>query len=361
MTPYRTRLSSRFTPRIFAALCLFLSLVCIPARADVALLLEQPYGKLGIFNPAGHSAIYLDHVCAETPLVLRMCRAGELGVVLSRYDGIGTYDWVAMPLLPYLYSVDTADQIPAFVTHQTEDDLRDAYRRKYLEAIAPDVAGGAAPGGNWYELLGSSFDRTIYGFKVVTTRDQDEDLVALFNDRRNVERYNGAFINCADFARVLINRYYPHAVRRNLIADFGITSPKSVARSLAHYAAKHPETHLKAFVIPQVKGDLPRSHPAACVSESLLKKYGLPMAVLSPEVTAAVFVAYVGQGRFAMPKDAPLLLNISEMQMAEMKAAGSKALIPVTPLGVTTPAVLTPVAVPSTGGLLGWTELDPEP
>src|SRR5580658_8251413 len=59
----------------------------VSAHASVAVLLEQPYGGLVIFNPTGHSAIYLDHVCAATPVELRACSPGELGVVISRYDG----------------------------------------------------------------------------------------------------------------------------------------------------------------------------------------------------------------------------------------------------------------------------------
>jgi hypothetical protein len=307
-------------------------------------LLEQPYGKLGVVDPAGHSAIYLDHVCAETPLVLRACRPGELGVVLSRYDGIGGYDWLATPLIPYLYAVDSAGKIPPSVDRAAVEQLRDVYRRRYLQAVAPDTDGGGAPVGNWYELVGSAFDRTIYGFKVNTTAEQDAKLIAIFNDRKNVERYNGAFRNCADFARTTINRYYPHAVRRNFISEFGITSPKSVARGLAHYAAKHPETGLEVFMIPQVKGELPRSHATQGVSESLLKKYGLPMVVLSPEVAAGVFVAYVGQGRFAMPKDPPLL----DALQAPSPAAGvvpEKATIPA---GGPSKSFLSPAPAPTT-------------
>jgi len=283
------------------------ALVCASAHASVAVLLEQPYGKLGVFDPGGHSAIYLDHVCAESPTQLRVCREGELGVVISRYDGIGHYDWLAMPLMAYLYAVDSADEIPATMDRATEGQLRDQYRRAHLEMVAPDAEDGKAPGGNWYELAGSAYDRTIYGFSVKSTADQDAHLIAEFNDRRNVSRYNGLFINCADFSRVVINRFYPHAVRRNFIADFGVTSPKSVARGLAHYSAKHPEDGLQVFMIPQVKGDLPRSHSAECLAEGILKRYSVPLVVLSPATTAAMFVAYVGHGRFSMPKDAVVL------------------------------------------------------
>jgi len=277
------------------------------ARADVAVLVEQPYGKLNIFNPGGHSAVYLDHVCAESPTKLRACKPGELGVVISRYDGIDGYDWLAMPLVPYLYAVDSAAEIPETVDRAEEIELRDTYRRKYLEAIVPDLPDGSAPGGNWYELVGSAYDRTTYGFQMKTTAAQDAELIAMYNDRKNKQRYNGMFINCADFSRVVVNRYYPHAVRRNLIADFGVTSPKWVARSVSHYASRHPEAGLQVFEIKQVKGDLPRSHSNTGVAEALVKRYGLPMVVISPEATAVVLAAYVGHGRFRMPKNAPLL------------------------------------------------------
>jgi hypothetical protein len=283
-------------------------LVCASvAHAAVSLLVEQPYGKLNIIDPGGHSAIYLDHVCAESPLMLRACRPGELGVVLSRYDDISGHDWVAMPLIPYLYSVSSVAEIPQSVDRASEQSLREAYRRQYLQMVAADRQDGTAPGGNWYELLGSAFDRTIYGFRVDTTPEQDAELIAAFNDRRNVQRYNGAFRNCADFARVTINRFYPRAVRRNYIADFGITSPKAVARSLSHYAAKHPEAGFEVFMIPQVRGSLPRSHSNTGVSEGILKRYGAPLIIVSPVSTAVVLAAYVGHGRFAMPKHAPML------------------------------------------------------
>ena len=41
------------------------------AKADAALLMEEPYAQFGAFNPTGHAAIYLNHVCAETPTRLR--------------------------------------------------------------------------------------------------------------------------------------------------------------------------------------------------------------------------------------------------------------------------------------------------
>ena len=74
-------------------------------------------------TPTGHAAIYLSDVCAESPTELRPCLPGENGVVLSRYHHIGGYDWLAIPLIPYLYAVDDVSQIPATATPGAGDEI----------------------------------------------------------------------------------------------------------------------------------------------------------------------------------------------------------------------------------------------
>lgn len=291
---------------VLALLCLA-TMSASRADAAVAVLLEQPYGDLGAFNPTGHTALYFDHICAETPVRLRPCLPGEAGVVISRYDGIETLDWVATPLVPYLYAVASPAEIPPYIDRLTALRMRDLYRREHLESVAPDTPEGGMPRGNWYELIGSAFDRTIYGFQVNTTTAQDADTIALFNDRPNVTLYNGVFRNCADFVRVTVDRLYPHAIRRNPVADVGLTTPKAVARSLTNYAKKHPETGFEVFQVRQVPGDLPRSLGVEGVTESLLTRYGVPLALFSPPAAVGVLIAYLGGGRFAMPKNAPTL------------------------------------------------------
>src|SRR5215469_3944284 len=126
------------------------------ALADAALLMEEPYGHFGSVNPTGHAAIYLDRICAETPIRLRMCGPGEDGVVISRYHRVGGYDWVAIPVVPYLYAVERAEDIPATATPALRTELRDDYRRKYLLDIAPNTtaaeAAGEPPSGDWTQL-----------------------------------------------------------------------------------------------------------------------------------------------------------------------------------------------------------------
>ncbi|GGA71666.1 hypothetical protein GCM10011507_24090 [Edaphobacter acidisoli] len=282
--------------------------------ADAALLMEQPYGQFGAMNPTGHAAIYLDRICAQSPTELRMCAPDEDGVVISRYHRVGGYDWIAIPIVPYLYSVERVEDIPSEATPALEAQLRDDYRRQYLLNIAPNTtaaeAAGEPPPGDWTQLVGASYDRKIYGFQIETTREQDERLVALLNDRRNIAGFNLLYRNCADFSRNVLNMYYPHAVRRNFLVDLGITTPKQVARSLTRYAHRNPGLEFTTFVIPQVPGTIPRSHPVYGVVESMMKskKYVVPLAVLSPHVTAGMAIAYFTDGRFKIPKNAERVL-----------------------------------------------------
>lgn len=289
-----------------AALLLLLLVQAASAHASVALLMEEPYGHLGKFDPTGHSAVYLNHVCASSPTELRACQPGEFGVVISRYHRIGKYDWIAIPLIPYLYAVENAVDVPDTIDKDQVFNFRDAYRRKHLESLAPDDKQGRAPVGDWTQLVGSAYDRTIHGFQIVSTPEQDARFIAIFNDRRNTGHFNALFHNCADFSRVVLDLYLPHAIHRSVVADLGMTTPKQVAKSLVEYGQKHPELEMSAFVIRQVPGSVPRSHAVDGVAESLVKskKYLLPMVILSPAITSGVVVAYLAKGRMTLPKDA---------------------------------------------------------
>jgi hypothetical protein len=327
-------------PRTLWMVVLLLFVLAGTAHASVAMLMEESYGTYGSFAPTGHAAVYLNHVCAASPTRLRPCQPGEFGVVISRYHRIHGYDWIAIPLISYLYAVDDANQVPALVDQPQVDHLRDAYRRASLESLAPDTPKGETPDGDWTQLVGSSYDRAIHGFQVLSTPEQDERFIAIFNDRRDVSHFNILFRNCADFSRGVLDIYFPHAIHRSFIADLGMTTPKQVAKSLVAYGKKHPELEMSAFVIPQVRGSVPRSHAVHGVAESLIKskKYLLPLAVLNPELTAGVVVAYLVKGRMDLPKDATVF-NIDEAATVPVQtpaeaapssapAAGSAAISP---------------------------------
>lgn len=291
----------RHNLRTVLFLALLAALCSASARAGkVALLLEQPYGHLGMLTPTGHVAIYLSDVCAATPVRLRRCDPGETGVVISRYHHIRGYDWMAMPLLPYLYAVNNPQDIPAKASKKMAMHLRNQYRRMYLREYIPDDPHRALPKGSWTELLGESYIRKIYGYSLETRPEQDDELIAMFNSRKNHSHYNLVFRNCANFAENVLNFYYPHSVHRNFIVDFGIMTPKQTARSFEKYAKRHPDLEFTTFVIPQVPGVVGRSTPIRGVLESLVatKKYILPLAFLHPIVAGSLLAVYFGDGRF---------------------------------------------------------------
>src|SRR5277367_3959284 len=136
---------------LMALAVVLLAMGGIRASADAALLMQEPYGEFGAFNPTGHAAIYLNHVCAESPTRLRPCRPGEPGAVISRYHKVDGYDWLAIPLVPYLYAVERVEDVPVTADAEIEASLRDRYRRNHLLAFAPDVPdvkkAGEAPEG----------------------------------------------------------------------------------------------------------------------------------------------------------------------------------------------------------------------
>jgi len=284
--------------RALSTMLVLASISASLAQASATLLLEEPYGKLGFFTATGHAAVYLSGVCAETPLVLRPCAPGETGIVLSRYDGVGGYDWVAIPLIPYLYAVERPEDIPLFSDGKMTAFLRDQYRRRYLEAIAPDSRDGGAPGGNWYELVGSAYDRTVYGFEIETSAERDMALIRHFNATPNVSHFHLVSRNCADFAKDVMNFYYPKALHRSLVADLGMTTPKQMAKMLIKFSGRHGDLEFSRFVIPQVPGSAARSTAVHGVVESFFKakKYYVPSLVVSPIFAGCVAAVYVGSG-----------------------------------------------------------------
>jgi len=265
------------------------------ARAGAALLLEEPFGMFGNMNPTGHAAVYLSRVCAASPVQLRPCEPGEAGVVISRYHRIAGYDWIAIPVIPYLFAVDRPEDVPEHLNAQTEAALRDSYRRTHLLGIAPDGPGGKTPGGEWVELIGAAYDRKIYSFEIETTPEQDGQLIQKLNSRGNKSHFNILFHNCADFSRGIVNFYQPHAIHRSFFTDAGMTTPKHAAESLVIYSRRHRDLLFSSFVMVQMPGTLPRSRPIRGVLESFLKskKYAVPVAVLHPYVVGSLAVVYL--------------------------------------------------------------------
>jgi hypothetical protein len=186
--------------------------------------------------------------------------------------------------------------------------LRDSYRRKHLEQIVPDNADGTTPGGNWYQLTGSSYDRTIYGFEIETTPEQDAALINKLNASPNRSHFHLLSRNCADFAKDIINFYYLKTLHRSVVADAGITTPKQISKLLVKFHTHHTDIAFSRLVIAQVPGSMPRSTNPKGVVESFLKskKYIVPSAIASPIFAGCVVAVYVGTGagRFQPDRDA---------------------------------------------------------
>ena len=287
-------------PRLGALLFLALAGFTPRAQANVAILLEEPYSYDGALAGTGHTAVYLTRVCAATPITLRRCNPGEHGVVISRYTRIAGYDWIAIPLVPYLYAVENQEDVPLYADPKLVAFLRDQYRRAHLQDFAPDAPVGEIPKGDWYELVGSSYDRTNFGFEIETTPEQDEAFIEWLNSRPNRATYQFVSRNCADFVREVLNFYYPKSVTRDSIADLFVSTPKHAAKSLVKYSKRHPDLEFTHFVIPQVPGSVKRSRPVRGVLESVFraKKYVVVLAAFHPFLAGGAVSADLVSDRF---------------------------------------------------------------
>ena len=269
------------------------------ALAEVALLVEEPYGFFGSINPTGHAAIYLNRFRAEAAVLLRCCQPGGTGVMITRYSRIQKLDWVAIPLLPYLYAVERAEDVPQWAEAASVAEMRRAYAEAHLTSLVSAIKGYDTKN-VWQQLLGVAYIRRTFSFKIATIEELDDRLIEESNGRPNQSHFNLFTNDCADFSRSLLNFYNLRAVGRSITADVAITTPKQSAKSLATYAHRHDELELSEVVIPQVPGTIPGSQTPRGVMESLLKtkKYVVPIAVFHLCFLAGIAVTYLTSGRF---------------------------------------------------------------
>ena len=272
--------------------------------------MEEPYGFFGAVNPTGHNAIYFQRICAASPVELRRCLPGEMGSVIARYQGINGYDWVAIPLLPYLYAVEDPAGVPAHVDHDTVVRLRNRYRETHLESLGARLRPGNFMHGGWTQLVGAAYERRIYVFRFATTPGQDDALIARMNAGPNHSSFNLLFNNCADFARVVLNGYFPGVFNRSVFPDAGMTTPKQITYKLVRYARRHPETQLKVYEIPQIPGYRRSSHAAKGIDESFVTTaYAIPLAAANPYLAGGLFVDYLVRGRYHLIPNNPEVLG----------------------------------------------------
>jgi hypothetical protein len=287
----------------------FLSLASTHCRAQAALLMEEPYGFFGTLNPTGHDAIYFARICAETPVKLRRCEPGEMGVVIARYSDIAKYDWVAIPLIPYLFSVEDPAVVADRVDRETVNRVREQYHEAHLLSLGENIRRGGFLHGGWAELVGVSYERRMYAFRFDTTEEQDDAFIVKMNADENRSHFQLFFSNCADFSRAVLNFYFPRSFGRSVFPDAGVTTPKQIAYKLVKLGRKHPEMHLQVYDIPQVPGYRRHSRSNKSIAESLVTTgYAIPITVLCPYLAGGLLVDFLVRGHFNLiPKDAQRL------------------------------------------------------
>jgi hypothetical protein len=155
-------------------------------------------------------------------------------------------------------------------------------------------------------MVGSGLTRSIYIFVVKTTIQQDLALIEKFNAAPNKNHFNGVSSNCANFTKQVINTYFPHAARAEHINDFGMTSPKAVARSFTRYALRRPELQFHVLHFAQVPGVIKLSKPAREGTEQLYhsKKFLAPMLFFASHELPFFVASYVLTGRFNPEREA---------------------------------------------------------
>jgi hypothetical protein len=275
------------------------------ARADAGVLLNESLDtSVERITGSGHSAVYLSRICPDgSPVKMRLCLLGEQGSVLSNYTTLGEdqpYEWNIVPLSVYLYGVEDPSDRPVVSSKAIKAALEERYRDKYLAALCTEQRCRNGKSSEWREMVGATLERSMYMFVVKTTVEQDRALIAEFNSLPNVNHFNGMTRNCADFTRRVMNVYYPGAVKPDYLNDFFMTSPKAVARSLTHYAEKHPDSDFRVLHFAQVPGTIKRSSECRSGTEQLYhsKKLVIPLAYLAWQGVPAVAASYMITGHF---------------------------------------------------------------
>jgi hypothetical protein len=307
---------------VILALC-----VCPRAHADVGVVLNDSLDtSVARITGSGHTAVYLSRICPETPVKMRLCGPHEDGSVVSNYTSLGEdtpFEWNIVSLNTYLYGT-LPQEAPLFSSGKIKNVLEERYRKQVLQDYCVTHSCRTSDKAEWREMVSATSERTLYILAVSTTVAQDEALIEKFNSSTNVNHFNGMTRNCADFTRDVVNTYFPHATHRNFLNDFGMTSPKGIARSFAHYANKHPDSDYYVLHFAQLPGTIKRSSPCREGTEQLYrsKKLLVPMAVFASHELPFALGSYLVDGRFNPQHEFELHATVRETQLrVETKVA----------------------------------------
>jgi len=274
------------------------------AHADVGIVLNESLDtSVARITGSGHSAVYLSRICPASPVKLRLCGPHEQGSVMSNYTTLGEdepFEWNIVPLSVFIYGVAAPQDRPLF----TSWNIKGALEQNYRESVLRDYCEGhkcrTSHDAEWREMVSATSERTLYILVVSTTIEQDKVLIEKFNNAPNINHFSGFRRNCADFTKDVINTYFPHAAHRNAINDFGMSSPKGVARSFARYAHDQPEAEYHVMHFAQIPGTTKRSTECREGTEQLYhsKKLLLPMAFFAWHELPIAVGSYALTGRF---------------------------------------------------------------
>ncbi len=277
----------------------------INVKADIAFLLHEAHGVSGEMTGAGHIAIYLSNICADPPPInLRQCREGEQkGVVVATYPKYGAvkdYEWFAMPLMPYIYGVDSENAVPLYANGEVRTLLSETNRIKYLSKVVPRLPDGTLPIGRWRGSIGQGLNRDLFAFTVKTTPEQDARFVEKYSVAGENNNFNVMYRNCADFTMDIMNSYYPNSTSRDFINDLTMTTPKGVGRSFKKYAASRPDLLFQVKKYPQLDGTIMRSFGLRNFTETAFtsKKYVVTQLLTMPVLLPMFAGTYYLTGYF---------------------------------------------------------------
>jgi hypothetical protein len=297
----------RLTRIVF--LCLGVMTAAGTAHADLGVMVADPTTVgASAFTHAGHSLVYLSGVCADTPVRARLCRVGESGSVVTRYPKFhetSPYGWNIVPAQLYL---EGTMQPGSRLLHGSQN-VKDALGARARDGFMKPVCSGACPfvpHSYWRDMVAAPISRDIFIFTVRTSPEEDEGIVRWLNAHENLDDYNGMTNNCAEFVRAMVNDVFPHSVRRDVINDIGMMTPKAAVHSFTRWAEKHPDSGFYILHFSQKPGSIPRSGVASSGTETAIhvKKYLIPAALIGDhEVAGSFFVAYFLTGRFNLYKE----------------------------------------------------------
>ncbi|MGB2621284.1 MAG: hypothetical protein WA857_17865 [Candidatus Acidiferrum sp.] len=290
--------------RLAMALSILFCLSLPRAYGDVGVLLNESLDtSFARISGSGHSAVYFSRICADSPIKLRLCRPGEEGSVMSNYTTLGEdqpYEWNIVPLSIYLYGVEDPQNRPLFSSQKIKHLLEERYREKYLLPYCQTAECRTSNKAEWREMVGATLERSMYAFVVSTTIEQDRALIAEFNSLPNKNHFNGITRNCAEFSRRVINTYFPHSAKADYLNDFGLITPKAIARSFARYAEHHPEAHFRVLHFAQLPGTIKLSSECRNGTEQLYhsKKLLVPMLLFADHELPFMAASYLLTARF---------------------------------------------------------------